>query len=303
MRRPKAPVPELGLVCMTESEECRFRTITRTRYLSLTSRERKQALIELYQDNLRRLNVALDFCIARNIRLYRAPCSLFPMSDDRAGEAVLRRMASALGPVGRRAKREKIRIVLHPDQFVVLNSDSPTIIATSIRILEKHALSFDLMGLPKSAWTAFNIHGGKGGQGDRLVDVIRNRLAPNVRRRLTLENDEFTYGAEEILDICRRAKVPMIFDCHHHVVKEKLDSYDHPSVARFTKLARATWPKPEWQMVHVSNGRASFLDRGHSDLITTMPRAFATVPWIEVEAKAKERAIDLLRTRMAEGGV
>ena len=287
---------------MTHSEECRFRTVTRTRYLALTSRKRRQALTELYADNLARLHKALDFCIARNIRLYRAPCGLFPMSDEQLGEAILRSMASSLRAIGRRAKREGLRIVLHPDQFVVLNSDSPDVVATSINILEKHALAFDLMGLPATAWCAFNIHGGKRGKAEELIRVIRKELPRRVRKRLTLENDEYSFGAEELLSICHRAQVPMIFDCHHHVIKEKLDSYDHPSIEHFTRLARGTWPDPSWQMVHLSNGRESFLDRSHSDLIERTPVAYAQVPWIEVEAKGKERAIDHLRQVMPQPG-
>ena len=73
--------PELGLVCMTSTDACRFRTITRTRYLQLKSRERRGVLAELYQDNLSRLHAALDFCVAYAIRLYRA--SKQPFSHER----------------------------------------------------------------------------------------------------------------------------------------------------------------------------------------------------------------------------
>ena len=74
-------------------------------------------------------------------------------------------------------------------------------------------------------------------------------------------------------------------------MKEKLASYDHPSVARFTRLARATWPKPDWQIVHLSNGAAGINDRVHSDYIKSVPRAYATAPWIEIEARRKDEAI------------
>ena len=49
-------------------------------------------------------------------------------------------------------------------------------------------------------------------------------LPEAVRLRLVLENDEYAFGAAEILDVCRRAGVPMVFDAHHHVIREKLDS-------------------------------------------------------------------------------
>ena len=88
----------------------------------------------------------------------------------------------------------------------------------------------------------------------------------------------------------------MVFDCHHHVIKERLGSYDHPSVAKFTRMARKTWPDPSWQIVHLSNGAASFADRNHSDFITAVPGAYAKVGWIEVEARGKDGAIARMRT-------
>ncbi|MDQ3440991.1 MAG: UV damage endonuclease UvsE [Planctomycetota bacterium] len=288
------PSPNFGLVCITSTEQCRFRTITRTRFLALSEDDRRRTLAQLYWDNLARLHAVLTFCHGRGIRLYRATSGLFPMSDDPLGAAVLESLSANLSSVGRRVKRLGIRVVLHPDQFVVLNSDSPNVAATSRVIMDKHARAFDLLGLPRSAWSAMILHGGKGGRGDELVRVIRD-LPANVRRRLVLENDEFTYGAAEILDICRRAKAPMVFDCHHHVIKEGLDSYDHPSVEKFTKLAAKTWPDPSWQIVHLSNGSTAFADRNHSEFISAMPSAYATVPWIEVEARGKECAIEKLR--------
>jgi len=286
--------PKLGLVCITSCGECRFRTITRTRYLQLSPIERERALRHLYWDNLQRLHWTLTFCDRHAIRLYRATSALFPLSDEPLGEAVLRSMAANLSSIGRRAERLGIRIVLHPDQFVVLNSESPAVAATSAKILDKHALAFDLLGLPRSAWATMLIHGGKAGRGDALVGAIA-RLPDGVRMRLALENDEYAFGAAEILDLCKRAGVPMVFDAHHHVIKEKLDSYEHPSVAKFTRAARATWPRADWQIVHLSNGVASISDRTHSDFITLVPSAYEAVPWVEVEGKGKEQAIERLR--------
>lgn len=286
--------PQFGLVCITHSQDCRFRTITRSRYLSLGEPERERALRELYWDNLARLHWTLTFCDRHQIRLYRATSSLFPLSDEPLGEAILRSMAANLSSVGRRAKRLGVRVLLHPDQFVVLNSEREKVAATSVVILQKHALAMDLMGLPRSAWSPLIVHGGKGGRGDALVQAIAG-LPENVRSRLALENDEYAFSAAEILDICRRAEVPMIFDAHHHAVMEKLDSYEHASVKKFTRAARTTWRRPDWQIVHLSNGESAFHDRVHSDFITRVPSAYAKVQWIEVEAKGKEAAIERLR--------
>ena len=145
------------------------------------------------------------------------------------------------------------------------------------------------------------IHGGKGGRKRRLVEVTRN-LPEAVRSRIAFENDEYTYSAAEILEVCRASGVPMVFDAHHHLVHEKLDSYDDESVGRMLRAARATWPVPEWQLVHISNGRDSFNDRNHSDLVETMPAAFRDAIWIEVEAKQKELAITKLQAEWLNVG-
>ena len=286
--------PRLGLGCITTTEAVRYRALTRKRLLQFEEAEQKQMLRELYADNLARLNLALDFCSGRGIELYRMTSSLFPFADDSIGESVLEDFRAKIGETGKRATNLGIRLVLHPDQFVVFNSDSPQVIANSIKILEAHARVMDMLEQPRSNWALIEIHGGKGGRAERLVEVTRN-LPEAVRSRIAFENDEYTYSAAEILEVCRASGVPMVFDAHHHLVHEKLESYDHESVAEMLSAARETWTVPEWQLVHISNGRESFGDRNHSDLIETMPAAFRHAPWIEVEAKHKELAIEKLQ--------
>lgn len=288
--------PRLGLVCITFSKEVRFRTMTRTRYLKLSEPERESALKELYADNLKRLNGAISFCQQHSIQLYRLSSGLFPLSDmeDEIGSNILEEMSADLARIGQRAQELGIRLVLHPDQFVVLSSDSPQVVQTSIKILERHARTFDLLGLPRSPWALMNIHGGKSQRADQLVRVI-DELPEEIRSRLTFENDENAYSASEIIEVCKRSSVPMVFDAHHHVCHEKLSSYEHPSVAEMFYAARETWANPEWQLVHISNGEEAFNDRKHSSLITDMPSVYREAPWIEIEAKAKEEAIARLQ--------
>ncbi len=286
--------PELGLVCITASEEVRFRAMTRKRLLQFPPIEQEQQLRNLYGENLKRLNQAIRFCQRQGIHLYRLSSAVFPFSDDPLGAAILSEFAAELQQVGDRALQSGIRLVLHPDQFVVLNSDRPDVIENSIKILTAHARLFDLMGQPRSAWALMNIHGGKGGRTERLVRVIQSLPDP-IRLRLTLENDEYTYGAIEILEICEAAGIPMVFDAHHHLVHDRLVSYEDSSIETLLAAARRTWPVPEWQLVHISNGREFLHDPRHSDVIEQMPSAYRQIPWIEVEARQKERAIALLQ--------
>ena len=293
----KPSLPYLGLVCITVSKQVRFRAMTRTRYLKLSLKERETVLRELYQDNLQRLDTALSFCQQNNIRLYRVTSGLFPLSDmeDEIGANILEEMSADLSKIGQKAQALDIRIVLHPDQFVVLSSDSPEVVKTSIKILERHARTFDLLGLPRSPWSLMNIHGGKSQRPAELIKVI-SELPAEIKNRLTLENDEYAYSSEEILAVCEQTGIPMVFDAHHQICHEKLDSYDHPSVAAMFYAARETWANPDWQLVHISNGETAFNDRKHSNLITAMPQVYHQAPWIEVEAKHKEEAIAHLRS-------
>lgn len=272
--------------------------MTRKRLLQLDAVEQKAALRLLYADNLARLDTAIDYCHAHNIQLYRLTSSLFPFADDPIGEDVLDEYIEVIAARGQRALDLRIRLVLHPDQFVVLSSDSPQVVENSIKILATHARVMDMLRQPRSCWAVIEIHGGKSDRTEQLVKVI-GALPEGIRSRLALENDEYSYSAAEILEVCCAASVPMVFDAHHHVVHEKLSSYEDRSIAKVLRAARDTWPVPEWQLVHISNGREYFNDRQHSDLIDVMPSAYRNAPWIEVEAKFKELAIEKLRNDAA----
>jgi UV DNA damage endonuclease len=287
--------PNLGLVCITVSKDIRYRTITRTRLLAAAPDAQRQLLDAIYRDNIQTFDNALRYCEREGIRLYRIPSSIFPFFDEDIGREVLAPLAVALGKSGARATAQGIRLVMHPDQFVVLSSDSPNVVANSIKILQMHADIMDLLQQPRSPWALLEIHGGKSNRSDQLVAVIAT-LPDAIRSRLGLENDEYSYSAADIFDICQRSGLPMVLDAHHHIVHEKLDSYDDPSVAEMLARARTTWADPAHQLVHISNGRESFNDRQHADLIDTMPASYREAPWIEVEAKSKEEAIAKLQS-------
>jgi len=285
-----ATQPNLGLVCITVSKDVRYRALTRKRLLEQSEEGQQRVLEDIYRDNIQTLDNALRYCEREGIKLYRMPSSIFPFADEPFGRAILQKFKDTLGRSGRRAIERGIRLVMHPDQFVVLSSDSDNVVANSVKILQMHADIMDLLEQPRSPWALLEIHGGKADREDALVARIAE-LPDAIRSRIGLENDEYAYSADEIHAVCVRAGVPMVFDAHHHIVHEKLDSYDHPSVAATLVKARATWRDPAHQLVHISNGREGFNDRQHSDLISTMPSAYLQAPWIEIEAKHKEEAI------------
>ncbi len=290
----------LGLVCITNSDAVRYKTVTRKRLLSFDVPTQETMLREIYRENIVRVNRAIDFCAANNINLYRLTSGLFPFSDEQIGADILVEFVEELSITGNRAIENKLRVVMHPDQFVVLSSDSENVVENSVKILKMHARTLDLLNQPQSEWATMNIHGGKGDRIDKLIASIE-KLPENIRSRIAFENDEHAYSAAQILEVCRRVHVPMVFDAHHHICREKLDDYNDESVAEMFWAARETWKNPENQMVHISNGRDRFQDRAHHDLIFTMPEVFRFAPWIEVEAKHKEIAIEKLQKEWLNG--
>ncbi|GHG09561.1 UV DNA damage endonuclease [Deinococcus piscis] len=297
---PDPPTPAYGLVCLTAGPEVRFRTVTRTRYLALNDAEKRGKLRDIYSSNIAKLREAAQFCAARGIRLYRLSSSLFPMLDLRHGGTedqisgeVFAELAPQLREAGAAFAAVGIRTLMHPEQFIVLNSERAEVRESSLYALSVHARVMDALGLERSPWNLLLLHGGKGGRGAELAALIPD-LPDAIRLRLGLENDERAYGAADLLPVCEATSTPFVFDAHHQVVHERLPDYEHPSLREWVLRARATWQPPEWQLVHLSNGIDGPHDRRHSWLIADVPSSYADVPWIEVEAKGKEEAVAAL---------
>src|SRR5687767_9890166 len=166
--KPQHARSNLGLVCITTSDEVRYKTVTRKRLLSFDKEIQKETLRNLYRENIARLRKAIEFCLARNINLYRMTSALFPFADEAMGAEILEEFSEDLGEIGTNAIEKGLRLVLHPDQFVVLSSDSEQVVENSVKILKMHAKTLDLLKQSRSEWAAINIHGGKAGRADRL---------------------------------------------------------------------------------------------------------------------------------------
>lgn len=292
--------PHYGLVCLTAGPEIRFRTVTRTRYLALDEAGQRAKLQDIYSSNVAKLQEAAAFCAGRGIRLYRLSSSLFPMLDlrhegvpDEISAEVFAGLGPELAAAGAAFREAGIRTLMHPEQFIVLNSARAEVRESSLHALGVHARVMDALGLERSAWNLLLLHGGKGGRGAELEALIPDLPSP-IRLRLGLENDERAFGPRDLLPICEGTGTPFVFDAHHHVVKEHLPDYEDPSILYWTERARQTWQPREWQLLHLSNGIDGPHDRRHSWLIADIPSAYAGVQWIEVEAKGKEEAVAAL---------
>ena len=127
-------------------------------------------------------------------------------------------LARLFAPIGETARANDVRLSFHPDQFVVLASDRDEVVNKSIEEFEYHCDMVRMMGYGKTFQDfKVNVHisGRRGPQGIR--DVY-NRLSPEARNTLTLENEEYTHGLTDCLSLSDL--VPTVLDIHHNWIRE-----------------------------------------------------------------------------------
>jgi UV DNA damage repair endonuclease len=166
-------------------------------------------------------------------------------------------LAHWFAPIGETARTNEVRLSFHPDQFVVLASDREEVVNNSIREFEYHTDMVRWMGYGKTFQDfKVNVHisGRKGPQGIR--DVY-NRLSPEARNTLTLENEEYTHGLTDCLSLSDL--VPTVLDIHHNWIRE--GEYISPN-DDLVKMVRDSW-RGVRPTLHYSVSREDLLV-GHS---------------------------------------
>jgi UV DNA damage endonuclease len=130
---------------------------------------------------------------------------------------VVNRMEQLFAQIGETARKHGVRLSFHPGQFTVLASETDRIVENSIKEFEYHVDMARMMGYGKTFQDfKINIHlsGRKGMAGFREV---LHRLTPEARNMITLENDEYQSGLDDLLPISN--EVAIVLDIHHHLIK------------------------------------------------------------------------------------
>lgn len=283
----------------------RFRAATHAYVSRLTDLERRQYLAAIAVENAAALVDVLRYCRELAIGAFRIPSGLFPLATHPVSGYGLEALANAddvrahLIAARDCAAAAGIRLSFHPDQFIVLNSVHETVVASSVAELEWQAELAEVVGADVICLHGGSTFGGADEAIGRLLAGI-DRLTPRTRTRLALENDDRCFSAIELLPACLAADVPLVLDAHHHRVLDGGLSIDDA-----TDWALATWGEREPHF-HVSSPRAGWGSedpRPHADYIEPddVPAYWIALGdrlTVDVEAKAKERAILAIRRQI-----
>ena len=294
----------LGLCCMFRDQPIKFVTTTATAIGRMNRPDALAKLSRLCMENADALLAALQFCANHGIGCFRVNSQILPIKthptcgysvgDLPQADEIARRFKEC----GEFVKKHKLRTCFHPDQFVVMNSPRLDVVEKSVQELEYQAEVAEWIGAD-----VINIHGG-GAYGDKpkaLADFARNLdlLSPRVRSCLTVENDDKVFTPADLLPICEPTGIPLVYDVHHHRCHP-----DGLSIEQATTKALATWDREP--LFHISSpleGWEGPKPERHHDFIdvSDFPACWRQMNiTVEVEAKAKEVAVEKLKNELEQ---
>ena len=172
----------------------------------------------------------------------------------------------------------------------MLNSEREAVVDASLAELDYQATVAELVGADVIVFHAGSTAGGLATAIERLERGIE-RLGDRARRCVALENDDRHYAPADLLPLCRRLGIPLVYDVHHHRCRP-----DGMSVNDATVVAAETWGARE-PYTHISSPRDGWQSanpRPHADYVdpADFPDAWGDKRMtVDVEAKAKERAV------------
>ena len=173
---------------------------------------------------------------------------------------VQRHLERIFAPIGETARRLDVRISFHPGQFCVLASENDNIVNRSIEEFEYHADMARWMGYGTTFQDfKINVHI-SGKRGPAGIKAALQRLSPEARNCITIENDEMSWGLDSSLELAD--DVALVLDLHHHWIRtgEYINSQDD-RIKRVIDSWRGIRP-----VIHYSTSREDVVV-GHTDTV------------------------------------
>lgn len=290
---------KVGYPCINRSLDCKS---DRTFRLKSYSEERFHWTVE---NNLNCLQRILEFNQQHDMLFFRITSDLIPFASHPICTFPWQKTyRSSFEKLGSFIKKNQMRISMHPDQFIVLNSPRKEVVERSITELMYHAEVLNLLGLDSSAKIQLHlggVYGDKTESMQRFIDVYVS-LDDSVKRRLVVENDDRSYRVSDCLTVNKKIDVPVLFDSFHHCLL-----HHHEAVVDVLADVSATWasndgmPMVDYssQKPHEKPGRhADHIDRKNFSKFIDETKPFDFDVMLEIKDKEKSalEAIAIIST-------
>lgn len=179
----------------------------------------EKRFLETVRGNLECLSKILEFNLKSGFLFFRISSDIVPFASHPVCEIDWQGIfKKEFREIGNFIKRSGMRISMHPDQFVLLNSPKEDVVERSVAELDYHCQALDLMGLGSDAKVQIHV-GGVYGEKENAVKRFcgtYDSLAENIRKRLVIENDDRLYSLQDCAQISQKTGIPVIFDSFHH---------------------------------------------------------------------------------------
>lgn len=249
---------KIGYPCINRSLSCKG---DRTFRLRSYSEERLQQTI---RNNLDCLFQILRFNLDHGVLFFRISSDLIPFASHPVctfpWQTVFQKRFEEIGQF---IMKNDIRISMHPDQFIVLNTPREDVFQRSVAELAYHAEVLDLMGLDTTAKIQLHVGGVYGEKAKSIKRFIAcyQSLDASLKRRLVIENDEKSYSIRDCLQIHEKIKIPVLFDYFHYTLLN-----DHESLSDVLESCKKTWkPKDGIPMVDYSSQKPHMTKGAHAE--------------------------------------
>lgn len=273
--------------------------------------EIRERCIRLAQKNLRDLMKILEWNEAQGIRFFRISSSIFPhisnwrcfshtdkLLDHRGLFYELELFETQLQNIGKFAREHGHRLTFHPPPYTILNTEKHFVLITVIRELYWHTKFLDLADLRDGTITIHigGIYGDKKASMDRFVQRFKE-LPREIQNRIIIENDEFDYSINDVIEISHRTGAPICFDYFHYCCYNSFSrSSDKDRQFSLKKVFReviASWAQKKIKpKMHLSEQALGARAGTHSLFIEKIPKELLTLDIdLMLESKCKEKTV------------
>lgn len=254
---------KIGYPCVNLSIGCKS---DRTFRLNSYSEER---LINTIENNLSCLYRILQFNVKAGLLFFRITSDLIPFASHPVCQFPWQDyFREIFREIGLYIENNRIRISIHPDQFTLINSIKEDIFERSVRELQYHAQVLELLGLDTASKIQIHVGGVYGHREQSMNRFVERfqRLDPDLRKWLVIENDDRFYSLRDCMQVSEATGIPVLFDAFHHELNNNGESR-----ATAMRIAARTWQGSDGQLMVDYSSQDTGKRRGaHAEMLDEM---------------------------------